>query len=118
MFHDPSNTAAQVDARREGGHQRSKPAATVAATEPDLPLASVRDVGALLADAINRVRKGALDTKIANTIGFLAGVLIKSIETGELEQRLAILESAVTAQGGMTGETAFDRPAPVLEECQ
>jgi hypothetical protein len=58
-----------------------------------------------------------LDTKIANTVGFLAGVLIKSIETGEMERRLAAIESAVTGQSGMTGESAFDRPAPLLEGC-
>ena len=118
LFHDPAKAASQTHARRAGGRERSKPAAVVAATEPDLALSTVHEVGTMLADAINRVRKGTLDTKIANTLGFLAGVLIKSIETGEMEQRLAALESAVTGQGGATGESAFDRPAPMLEACR
>jgi len=52
----------------------------------------------LLADTINRVRKGQLDPKIASTIGYLAGVLLRSIEVSELEERTRSLESATRRQ--------------------
>jgi hypothetical protein len=117
-FHDPAAAAERVESRRKGGRERSQRATTVAAEDPDPPLTSLANVSALLADTICRVRKGTLDAKLANTVGYLAGILIRSIEGGEMEHRLAVLEAAVRDQGGVYGEGTFDRPVPLLEECR
>ncbi len=49
----------------------------------------------LLGDTINRVRVGAVDPRVGNCIGYLAGVAMKAMEQGDIEARLAALESAV-----------------------
>jgi hypothetical protein len=87
-----------AEARRTGRAARSRPAKVLEPDEPDLPLEGVRDVTRLLADTINRVRKGQLDPKIANTVGYLAGIMLRSFEVGELEDRLSRLEGAINAE--------------------
>jgi len=94
LFHDPAAAKSQREAKSEGGRQRSSPRATIPVESEDLRLVRPRDVPPLLADTINRVRKGELDPRIANTIGYLAGVLLRSIEVSELEDRIRLLESA------------------------
>jgi hypothetical protein len=93
MFHDPAKAAARAAGRQKGGVNRSKPAATLGPDTPDLPLKSVADVVAALGQTINQVRSGRLAVNVGNCLGVLAGVLLKAIEGGELEQRLAALEA-------------------------
>jgi hypothetical protein len=67
-------------------------------------------VTALLSDTINRVRKGDLDVRVANTVGYLAGVLLKSLEVGDLEDRLTQLESIAGPGNASRVSGAFTRP--------
>jgi hypothetical protein len=53
-------------------------------------------VSELLEETINRVRQGPFDLRTANAIGFLAGILLKAIESGRIEDRLAHLEAVLT----------------------
>jgi hypothetical protein len=53
----------------------------------------------LLADSINRLRRGQLDPRVANAIGYLTSVLLKALESGEIEDRLAHLESVICTNG-------------------
>jgi len=103
LFHDPAAASAQREAKAEGGRQRATPRTVVPPEVQDLRLAGPRDVPPLLADTINRVRKGALDPKIASTIGYLAGVLLRSMEVSELEERIRSLESATGRQEPVGG---------------
>jgi hypothetical protein len=66
---------------------------------PDLPLNSVCDVVRLLGETINQVRTGRLGVNVGNCVGVLAGVLLKAIEGGDLEQRLAALEARHSRNG-------------------
>lgn len=93
-LHDPAKAAAVRAGRVEGGKTRSKPAHIVGDSEADLPVKSAHDVVALLADTINRTRKGLLDPRVANALGYLASAVIRALEVGELEERLAALEAA------------------------
>jgi hypothetical protein len=80
------------------------------ADEGDLPhraLKSVGQVSELLEETINRVRQGPFDLRAANAIGFLAGILLKAIDSGGIEDRLAHLE-AIVAQTTETETEAFD----------
>jgi hypothetical protein len=56
---------------------------------------TVDDVVALLGETINHVRRGALDPKVGTAVGYLAGLLLKALEQGDLAARLAVVEAAV-----------------------
>jgi hypothetical protein len=47
---------------------------------PERPLKSVQDVTDLLAETINHLRAGRLDPPIANTVGYLATAMLKSLQ--------------------------------------
>jgi hypothetical protein len=65
---------------------------------PDAPLKSAGDAVALLADTINQVRRGEIDPKVANAVGYLAGLLMKGLRETETERRLTALEAALKRQ--------------------
>ncbi|MBI3909717.1 MAG: hypothetical protein HY320_02145 [Armatimonadetes bacterium] len=50
---------------------------------------------AWLGETINQVRRGDLDPKVATTVGHLSGILLKALEVGGIEERLAALEATV-----------------------
>jgi hypothetical protein len=54
----------------------------------NFPCHDVADVTALLGTTINEMRSGKLDAKIANANGYLASVLLRAREGGELEQQV------------------------------
>ncbi len=54
------------------------------------------DVVSLMEDTINEVKRGRLDTRVANTIGYLAGVTQKAIKDVEVEERLKRIEELMT----------------------
>jgi hypothetical protein len=105
FFHDPEMVAERTEARRAGG-QKNK-AAVLPTETPDRPLTGVQDVVALLGETINQVRRGQIDPKVSNAVGYLAGILLKALEQGDLEQRLAALESIVKGRTLNAG-TSFD----------
>lgn len=59
---------------------------------PPLPIATPKEVMALLADTINRVRANEMPPQIGNTIGYLSGVFLKAVETAELKDKIDALE--------------------------
>jgi len=79
----------------------------------DLPRRSLRstlEVGELLEETINRIRQAPFDLRSANSIGFLAGVLLKALERSRIEERLANLE--VVVAGESKDQEGFDfKPA-------
>jgi hypothetical protein len=50
---------------------------TLAADAPDIKITDCRDVVKLISETINEVRRGQIDPRIANAVGFLASVLIR-----------------------------------------
>jgi hypothetical protein len=92
FFHDPATRDEHRAATVAGGRERSQRATTLPPDTADLPLRSVVDVVAALGEAYNAVRTGRLDARVGNCLGVLAGVLLKAIEGGELEARIAALE--------------------------
>lgn len=68
---------------------------TLDASAPDVKVESCQDVVRLISETINQVRKGQLDPRVANAIGYLANVLIKAVEQGDMEKRIEDLEAAV-----------------------
>jgi hypothetical protein len=66
---------------------------TLNATVPDVKVKDCGDVVALISETINHVRKGTIDPRVANAVGYLANVLIKALEQDELETRIERLEA-------------------------
>ena len=58
---------------------------------PDVKIENSRDVMMLLSQTINQVLKGIIDPRVANAVGYLANLQIKTFELNELEKRLAKL---------------------------
>ncbi len=81
---------------------------------PDHPLGDTNQISVLLADSINRLRRGQLDPRVANAMGYLASVLLEALESARIEDRLALI--AISAllilwfsfAGGMCGR--YDYP--------
>lgn len=59
------------------------------------PVKTSRDVVDLMESVINKVKEGRLDIRVANTIGYLAGVTQKAIREVEVEERLKRIEELV-----------------------
>jgi len=102
--HDPEREAERRAARQAGG--RVGKTKVLPSDTPDVPLSSSMEVAALLGQTINQVRRGDVDPKVANTVGYLSGVLIRALEVGDIEQRLATLEAIVNHQE--VPESPFD----------
>jgi len=107
FFHDPAVAKQRMAARKAGGIERSKKAAVLPSSLPDVPLKSVQDVVALLAATINQVRKGQVDPRISNAVGYLAGILLKGMEQGDTEKRLVELETIINGRRERPG-SIFD----------
>ena len=96
FFHDPAKAAAREAARRAG--RSVGKTAVLPPDTPDAPLGSVADVVALLGQTINQVRRGEIDPRVANTIGYLSATLLRALEQGDIERRLAELETIIQSQ--------------------
>ena len=110
VFHDPARAGDGHRARQAGGVHRSRPAVVLPADTPDHPLGNTTDVSALLSDSINRLRRGQLDPRVANSMGYLASVLLKALNQ-RLEDRLAHLEAVIFGKGETESQTFEFRPA-------
>ena len=62
---------------------------------PDSPLRNTQEVAMLLGDSINQVRRGQLDPRVANAMGYLAGILLRALEQGPIEERLTRVEASL-----------------------
>jgi len=97
FFHDPDRADERQAARSFGGSRNRMK--TLSADVPDVKVESCQDVVKLIGETINQVRKGQLDPRAGNAIGYLANVLIKAYEQGSLEKRIEDLEAAVKVKG-------------------
>ncbi len=102
FFHDPAKAQERAAAQSAGG-QRNR-IAVLPTTAPDARLREAGDVVKLLAETINQVRRGEIDPKVANAVGYLGALLLKAIGATETENRLTALEAAVK------GRTAMSEP--------
>ena len=94
-FHDPALTEHRMAASSRGGARKQRPPAPLSQDVLDLPLKNRADAVSLLERTVNQVLRGTIDPKIANSVGFLVGMTSKLMDTGLLEERLAMLEALV-----------------------
>jgi hypothetical protein len=95
VFHDPATASEGSRARRAVGLKRNRPATVLPPDTPEVALENESDVSVLLTDSINQLRRGQLDPRVANGVGYLASVLLRSLEQGVMERRIAKLESSL-----------------------
>ena len=88
---------------RRGG-QKNRRWNKAASDLPHRPLKNVGEVSELLEETINRVRQGPFDLRSANSIGFLAGTLLRALDQ-RLENRVAHLEAVLSRKGGTSSES-------------
>jgi hypothetical protein len=93
FFHDPSKKVERREAQAEGGRQNRMK--TLDAGAPDISIRDCKDVMALLSETINQVRKGLIDPRIANSVGYLANQLVRVFEQKDLEDRIEKLEQSI-----------------------
>lgn len=65
---------------------------TLDAATPDMKIKDSGDVIALLSETINQIRKGVIDPRVANSVGYLASITVKVFEQNELENRIEKIE--------------------------
>ena len=69
--------------------------ATLPADAPDVKVEDGADVVKLLGATINQVRRGEIDPRVANAVGYLSNIVLSATDQRELENRLAELETLV-----------------------
>ncbi|KKU91394.1 MAG: hypothetical protein UY22_C0043G0015 [Candidatus Amesbacteria bacterium GW2011_GWC1_48_10] len=93
ISHNPAAKDIKQLAVRKGGEAPKKVEA--AANLPTVTITTKADVPTFLVAVIDELRAGQVDIKTANTLGYLAGVLIKAYETAEMEARIEEIERVV-----------------------
>lgn len=61
----------------------------------EISLRTTADVVELIERTINELRRNRTSTRIANAIGYLAGISLKAIEQSDLERRMEVIEYAI-----------------------
>jgi hypothetical protein len=92
VFHDPARAVDGRRARKAGGIRRSQAAAVLPSDTPDHPLGNTKEVSAFLADSINQLRRGQLDPRVANGVGYLSSVRAWRDAWDELGGQLRVRE--------------------------
>ena len=91
--HDPALKEKAAEARRQGGHNRSRIARARKAV-PD----AIGSVQGRLLKALEEVHAGTLEPRVAQAMASLAGAVVRLYEVGELETRLAEFEARLEAE--------------------
>jgi hypothetical protein len=91
FFHDPAKASARREAQSRGGLANRM--ATLPSDAPEVKVEDSADVVRLIGETINQVRRGEIDPRVANAVGYLSNILLAATGQGELESRLAELES-------------------------
>ena len=92
--HDPANAEAAAEARRLGG-MRHKREGTLASAYQFDGLGNVYDIRRLIEIAVLDTLGMENSIQRARTLAYLAQTALKSLEVGEVQDRLAVLEESV-----------------------
>ena len=77
-------------ASAKGGKKRKH---DITKLDQDLNITSTNDISALLVDTIKNLRNGTFDSRVANAIGYLSFILVRTYELTVVEEKLVKLES-------------------------
>jgi len=90
-FHNKNSKQALKESSSKGGKTPKK----VFKPLPAMNISDSKSVVELLTTTINEVRKGDLDVRIANCLGFLSSHLLRAIEQSDVIVRIEKLENAI-----------------------
>jgi len=93
FFHSPGHADARREAQSRGGLANKM--ATLPSDAPDVKVEDGADVVKLLSATINQVRRGEIDPRVANAVGYLSNIALAATDRRELESRIAELETLV-----------------------
>ena len=93
FFHDEARASQRREAQSRGGQGNRM--RTLPADTPDVPIQDADDVVRLLSATINQTRRGELDPRVANAVGYLANILLTAAGHRDLETRVAQLEALI-----------------------
>jgi hypothetical protein len=91
-FHAPEVDYERRDSNSKGGKAHRT---GIYRDLPSIPLKTIKDVPELLMDTVRQLRAGFIGPRIAATLGYLSGMLIKSFEVSCMDTRLKKLEDTV-----------------------
>jgi hypothetical protein len=91
FFHVANGAGARLAGARGGRNSKAaERARRIRRGETDVR--SFEDVISLLEESINEVRSGQVDSRVANSVGYLANILIKALDQGRLQSRMDFME--------------------------
>lgn len=92
LVHDPESKNQMKIYAQRGGQVKKKVQVCLA---PVKFKGDVKEILDLLADTVNQVRSNHMPARTANTIGYLASVMIKALEVSQIVDRLKEVERIV-----------------------
>jgi hypothetical protein len=91
--HEPRMQEKKLEAVRSGGAATSYKKLSL--TLQAMTISTPGDVVTAAVQAVNEVRTGQLPPKVASTIGYLLGIVLKAYEVSNLDQRVEMIESVL-----------------------
>lgn len=89
--HEPRMREKKLEAVKNGGAASSYEKLELAL--PAMVINNPTDVVGAAVQTVNEVRTGQLPPKVASTIGYLLGIVLKAYEVSNLDQRVEMIES-------------------------
>lgn len=105
--HDPAQAARRVESARKAGQMCRVRVSERFQDLPDFELNDAADVRNLLSLVESGLLRGEVDPKIANSVAYVANVLLRAIDAGDTEERLKYLEGRIEEL--LTGRRAAGR---------
>jgi len=96
---DPETEAARQEARSKGGQVGKARTLDPGAVQVDFQ--TTRDVTELLSSLCEWVLTGQIDAKTANAVVYAASAALRSLDQGDIEQRLEDLRAEIDALKGV-----------------
>lgn len=93
ISHNPSLAGAKLEAVKKGGAATSYEKLDL--DLPEMVINNPTDVVAAATQTINELRSGQLPPKLASTLGYLLGIVLKAYEIANLDQRVEMIESVL-----------------------
>lgn len=90
FFHDPAKAAARRKAQSRGGLANRM--ATLPADAPAVKVEDSADVVKLLGETINQVRRGAIDPRVGNAVGYLTNIVLTATRQRDEKPPLPVAE--------------------------
>ncbi len=96
FWHSKKMEEKRLKAIKEGGESPKRNYGR----ENEIKISSTKDILTLIEETVNDLRGNKVSTRVANAIGYLAGIALKAVEQSDLEKRLEVIEYALKIKKG------------------